>query len=764
MSSNLTAGQSFPTHYRLDRQASNSGAVQTWIATHEHTGDRAFVHVLLQVHDPASWSDLTLAVDAIRGLVHPNINRVREHGHAEGRYYLIEPYVAAAKPFSPAEGDPWPVLRQLIDALQYIHTLGIAHGNLHPGNLLVDTAGTLHVTGTGIGPDWTLHDGKVDFRSPQLSDQTNATPSDDIYSLGCLIYSALSRQPWKKERSPDAPLPASLSPMVTAMMSESPYDRTVDLAAVKEALASHYGAGANQIAAADFRPTRVATEPTKKSVNTAGGMPKTRQQEGVPTAKVMLAGAAILVVAAALFMLLPGAEQPSPALPNAVAPAQNDSASGSDTTAGGGATTPAAAPEIASPLEKARLEAMQQQGETIVRDILKTQLALEDHGVSLWAATEYQSITAALETADALFRGGDFEAALAGFQHIQRQLAELDARQPAIFEEQLALGKAELEQGEQQAALEALTIAQAIQPDNETIAQLLRRAENLDQVLALMRRGEAQERDQALDEALAQYREARALDADWLAAGQAVSRVQSAITRRSFQTTMSQAFSAMRAKSWKEARELFQTAQRIMPDSTEPADGLAQVDQAETGQQITSLRQEAEANVAVRDWEAAISSYEAILTISDSLEFARQGLERTLARQAIDNRLQRYLADPPLLQDDQELRAASALLKDAAGTGDTDSNFLRRVDTLARLISTARIEIPVTIVSDGRTLVTVRKHAELGQIESEVVYLVPGRYTVTGVREGYRDVREELVLIAGRPVPALTIASTERVR
>ena len=163
-------------------------------------------------------------------------------------------------------------------------------------NLLVDTAGTLHVTGTGIGPDWTLHEGEVDFRSPQLTDQTSPTPSDDIYSLGCLIYSALSRQPWKKERSPDAPLPASLSPMVAAMMSESPYDRTVDLAAVKEALASHYGAGANQIAAADFRPTRVASEPTKESVNTAGGMPKTRQQEGVPTSKVMLAGAAVLVL------------------------------------------------------------------------------------------------------------------------------------------------------------------------------------------------------------------------------------------------------------------------------------------------------------------------------------------------------------------------------------------------------------------------------------------------------------------------------------
>lgn len=764
MSSNLTAGLSFPSHYRLDRQVSDTGGVQTWIATHEHTGDRAFIRVLLQEPDPASWSDLTRTVDAIRGLVHPNINRVREHGHAEGRYYLVEPYVASAKPFSPVEDDPWPVLDQLIDALQYIHALGIAHGNLHPGNLLVDASGVLHVTGTGIDPDWATSQSKTDFRSPQVLAQGSPVPSDDIYSLGCLIYSVLSRQPWKKDRPQDAPLPASLSPVVGAMMSESAYDRTVDLSEIKDALARHYGAGTNQIAATDFRSTRAETATGSGPAATAAVMPKTRHQEGIPTAKVMLAGAAVLVAAAALFMLLPGPDQNLPAGSNAAVPIETERSTGADATAGTAGAAPAPALEIASPLARARLEAMQQEGEAIVKDILKAQLALEDHGVTLWAATEYQSITDALETADALFRSGDFEAALSGFLHIQGQLVELDSRQPAIFTEQLALGETALDEGEQQAALAALTIAQAIQPDNETIAQLLRRAENLDQVLALMRQGEAQERDEALDSALALYKEARALDAGWLAASQAISRVQSAITRRSFQETMSRAFSAMNAGSWEEARDLFQTAQRIMPDSTEPADGLAQVDQAETREQIAELRREAEANFQARDWAAAISSYEAILNISDSLEFARQGLDRTLSRQAIDNRLQRYLADPPLLQDDQELRAASALLKEAAGTFETDSEFLRRIDTLARLISTARIEIPVTIVSDGKTVVTVRKHAELGQINREIVYLIPGRYTVTGVREGYRDVREELVLIAGRPVPALTIASTERVR
>jgi autotransporter translocation and assembly factor TamB len=90
--------------------------------------------------------------------------------------------------------------------------------------------------------------------------------------------------------------------------------------------------------------------------------------------------------------------------------------------------------------------------------------------------------------------------------------------------------------------------------------------------------------------------------------------------------------------------------------------------------------------------------------------------------------------------------------------------MLHHIDILARLISTARIEIPVTINSDGKTEVTVRRHSALGKVTNKVVYLIPGRYTVVGQRLGYRDVRKDFVALAGKPSPILEISSTERVR
>jgi autotransporter translocation and assembly factor TamB len=49
-------------------------------------------------------------------------------------------------------------------------------------------------------------------------------------------------------------------------------------------------------------------------------------------------------------------------------------------------------------------------------------------------------------------------------------------------------------------------------------------------------------------------------------------------------------------------------------------------------------------------------------------------------------------------------------------------------------------------------------------VTNTVVNLIPGRYTVVGQRLGYRDVREDVVVLAGKPSPILEIASTERVR
>ena len=122
---------------------------------------------------------------------------------------------------------------------------------------------------------------------------------------------------------------------------------------------------------------------------------------------------------------------------------------------------------------------------------------------------------------------------------------------------------------------------------------------------------------------------------------------------------MSAAFRAIALGRYDEARAGFNNALLILPDSPEPADGLAQVDQAETNDAINKERQDAEAFVADENWQKAIESYEAALAISESLAFAREGLTYATWRAEIDTKLVYYLTDPTLLQSNTELQSAS---------------------------------------------------------------------------------------------------------
>lgn len=57
----------------------------------------------------------------------------------------------------------------------------------------------------------------------------------------------------------------------------------------------------------------------------------------------------------------------------------------------------------------------------------------------------------------------------------------------------------------------------------------------------------------------------------------------------------------------------------------------------------------------------------------------------------------------------------------------------------------------------------VYKVGRLGQFRNRLLSLLPGTYTVVGSRPGYKDVRQELRLVAGKAPPPMFVACEERI-
>ncbi len=701
--------------------------------------------------DDDTWSSVNKRVSTLRGLVHQNISLNVEAGIEDGIQYLVEPYLTDSQILNLDDPGTWPLLQQLLGALIYAHNLGIAHGTLSPGNIMVDASGIVHITGFAL-PPVTHPANEQAYLSPQVLAGRDPGTDDDIYSLGCILFKALTGKSWKKDVELDLPLDAHLERQLRAMLSESPFERPTTLLELRESLGNHFEGSSTAIESVAFsrRSSSVLETTTTPTPDLIGK----RQDQAIPLQRVLLAGVCLLIFAALLFSFLP-TNTPSETISSANSPAV--------ITTRGPASTSTAAP-VVTPLESARLEMFQKQGEEYAHDILRQQLDLEDTGVIFWARNDYEKIGADLDAADNMYRNQQFDSALDQYKAVLASLTKLKSRAPGELEKHTVSGDKALLEGDAETALTSFTIATSIDGESKDLQHKLARAETLDQVQDLVRQGEVFERNGELDTARETFKTAKDLDGEWQPAKKGLSRIQRAITQRNFQIAMSEGFREISSKNYDEARKGFSRAKKILPDSAEPEDGLLQVEQSERNDIILDHQKNAQAHLVSGNWPGAIGEYEAALVIADSLEFALTGLDYAKSRLALQESIQEFLRDPTLLQSNEGLAEASAALRQASRITPKADQLLHHIDILARLISTARIEIPVTINSDGKTEVTVRRHTALGKVTNKVVFLIPGRYTVVGQRLGYRDVREDLVLLAGEPSPILEIASTERVR
>ncbi len=208
-------GQRVFGRYTLETVLGRGGMGVVWRAADELLQETVALKFLPDAvrWDPAAFEDLKAETRRARQLTHPNIIRIHDFVEdATGAAISMEwvdgatlTQLRMAKParvFAPEEIMAW--LPQLCAALDYAHTQAkVVHRDLKPSNVMLTRDGVVKVGDFGIARSLAdsitrvsmMSAGTLIYMSPQQAMGEEPAATDDIYSLGAMLYELLAGRP-----------------------------------------------------------------------------------------------------------------------------------------------------------------------------------------------------------------------------------------------------------------------------------------------------------------------------------------------------------------------------------------------------------------------------------------------------------------------------------------------------------------------------------------------------------------------------------------
>jgi serine/threonine protein kinase len=239
--------------YQLHRLLGSGGVADVHEATDTRLDRPVAVKLLREA--TASETDRTRFLAEARLLArlsHPQLVRVLDAGVDRDRPFLVLELVrgstladALAEPLPPARVAQLGV--DVASALEHVHSAGVVHRDVKPGNVLIDADGSAMLADFGIARlvDDTCHHtrtgnvvGTVAYLAPEQVAGKRVTTAVDVYSLGLVLLEALTgERPYtgtsveiafaRLSHAPEVPttLPQPWRELLVAMTARDPRDR-----------------------------------------------------------------------------------------------------------------------------------------------------------------------------------------------------------------------------------------------------------------------------------------------------------------------------------------------------------------------------------------------------------------------------------------------------------------------------------------------------------------------------------------------------------
>lgn len=229
--------------YRLDALLGVGGMAEVYRAHELTLGRDVAVKVLRSAvaDEPDALEGFRDEARRVAALTHPNITPIYHFGEADGVLYIVMPVMwGSLRTLIRQQGHLTPlqarvVIAQVAAGLGAAHAIGVIHGDVKPGNVLLDVEGNALLTDFGVARTVAAAEASARRPSPLTEEKSNqverprlivgtplymapeqltGAPSDqrtDLYSLGAVLYETLTGQPPFNAETPEGVLALKLT-------------------------------------------------------------------------------------------------------------------------------------------------------------------------------------------------------------------------------------------------------------------------------------------------------------------------------------------------------------------------------------------------------------------------------------------------------------------------------------------------------------------------------------------------------------------------
>src|SRR3954467_1829465 len=201
MATAIGIGELLKDRYRLERTLGRGGMAAVWLGHDEVLERQGAVKVLSDTiaPDPGFVARFRREARTAASLSHPSLVGVYDYSDEGERPYLVMQFVPGenlAALLERGEGvDCDRLARELLEALDHIHSVGILHRDIKPANIVIEPDRTAKLIDFGIAlpadataltnPGLIL--GTERYAAPEVMAGEQATARSDLYSAGVVL-------------------------------------------------------------------------------------------------------------------------------------------------------------------------------------------------------------------------------------------------------------------------------------------------------------------------------------------------------------------------------------------------------------------------------------------------------------------------------------------------------------------------------------------------------------------------------------------------